>query len=262
VQDFKYTTGNYDAEFAQVGGAVIQVSTKTGTNQYHGSLFEFLQNDVMNARNPFSEPSGPPPLRWNQFGGSLGGPIKKNKLFAFGDYQGTRRRTGASLLTTTPTTAERNGDFSALRVPIYDPATGNPDGTGRTPFQNSQIPVSCFTSTPATNLLALLPLPNFGPAGAPNNNYIASGSGQFDTNQFNLRVDYNVTDKITYFSRYSYAGFLQNNPPAYGPKAGGPALSGLLFAGNAQARNQNLVGGMDYIFSPSLLTDFHFGYSR
>src|SRR5712692_2426243 len=121
VGEFKYTTGNYDAEFAQAGGAVIQVETKSGTNDYHGSWFHFLQNNEMNARNPFSEPNGPPPLRWNQFGGALGGPIKKNKVFAFGDYQGTRRRTGASLLTTVPTEAVRSGDFSVFGVPIYDP---------------------------------------------------------------------------------------------------------------------------------------------
>ena len=114
VSEFKYTTGNYDAEYAQAGGAVLQIETKTGTNEFHGSLFEFLQNNITNARNPFSEPNGPPPLRWNQFGGSFGGPIKKNKLFVFGDYQGTRRRTGGSGVTTVPTAAERNGDFSAL----------------------------------------------------------------------------------------------------------------------------------------------------
>ncbi|MGI8744205.1 MAG: carboxypeptidase regulatory-like domain-containing protein [Bryobacteraceae bacterium] len=261
VQEFKYTTGNYDAELAQAGGAAIEVSTRSGTNALHGSLFEFLQNDIMNARNSFSEPKGPPPLRWNQFGGSLGGPIKKNKLFAFGDYQGTRRRTGASLLTTTPTAAERNGDFSALGVPIYNPATGDANGAGRAQFLNNQIPLNQI-SQPAKNLLALLPLPNFGPPGAFNNNYIATGSELFDTNQFDLRVDHDVSDKLKYFARYTYAGFLKNSPPAYGPKAGGPGLSGLLFAGNAEARNQNLGGGMNYILGPTFLSDFRFGFSR
>ncbi len=261
VQDFKYTTGNYDAEFAQAGGSAIEVTTKSGANDYHGSLFEFLQNDIMNARNPFSEPKGPPPLRWNQFGGSLGGPIKKNRFFAFGDYQGTRRRTGASLLTTTPTAAERSGDFSALGVPIFDPATGDANGAGRARFASDQIPASRI-STPARNLLALLPPPNFGAPGAFNNNYTASGSEQFDTNQFDIRVDHNLTDKLKYFSRYSYAGFLKISPPAFGPQAGGPGLSGLLFAGRSEARNQNFVGGVNYILNPMLLSDFRFGYSR
>ena len=115
VSDYKYTSSNYDAEFAQVGGAVIQVETKSGTNQLHGALFEFLQNDIFKARNSFSEPKGPLPLRWNQFGGALGDRIIKNKLFFFGDYQGTLRRTGASVLTTSPTQAMRDGDFWAHR---------------------------------------------------------------------------------------------------------------------------------------------------
>lgn len=100
VQEFKLTSANYDAEFAQAGGSVMQVETKSGSNQLHGSLFEFLQNNIFKAGNPFSEglhdPGTPapkgrgvPPLRWNQFGGSLGGPIVKNKVFLFGDYQGT-----------------------------------------------------------------------------------------------------------------------------------------------------------------------------
>jgi len=261
VQEFKYTTGNYDAEFAQAGGAAIQVTTKSGTNEYHGSLFEFLQNDIMNARNSFSEPNGPPPLRWNQFGGSLGGPIKKNKLFAFGDYQGTRRRTGASLLTTSPTSAVRNGDLSALATPIFDPATGDANGAGRTAFPSFQIPASRI-SAPARNLLTLIPTPNFGPAGAFNNNYIATGSELFDSNQFDLRVDHDVTSNFKYFARYTYGGFLKNAPAAYGPRAGGPGLSGILFAGSAEARNQNVASGVNYVLNPSLLSDFRFAFQR
>ncbi len=261
VQEFKVTTGNFDAEFARAGGAVIEVATKSGTNNYHGSLFEFLQNNFFNARNPFTELNGTLPLRWNQFGGSFGGPIKKNKLFAFGDYQGMRQRNDGSLLTTVPTQAERNGNFSALGVPIYDPNTGNPDGSGRTRLPNAQIPTTEI-STQAQNLLTLVPMPNFGAPGASNNNYIATGGATFNTNKFDLRVDDDVSDKLTYFARYSYSGFYQNDPPAYGAAAGGPALFGLNFAGNATGRLQNIATGMDYIFSPSLLTDVRFGFSR
>jgi len=179
VAEFKLTSGNYDAEFAQAGGSVIQVETKSGTNQMHGSLFEFVQNNIFKARNSFSEglhdPGTPapknrgvPPLRWNQFGGSFGGPIVKNKVFYFGDYQGTRRRNGASLLTRVPTAGEREGDFSAFGIPIFDPLSGNADGTGRTQFADPSrgtasnpgglniIPLSRITSQ-ATNLLSKLP---------------------------------------------------------------------------------------------------------
>lgn len=261
VSEFKYTTGNFDAEFAQAGGAVIQVITKSGTNALHGSAFEFLQNNIMNARNPFSEPNGPPPLRWNQFGGSLGGPIAKDRLFFFGDYQGTRRRTGASLLTTTPSQRVRNGDFSNFSVPIFDPNTGAPSGAGRTPFPNNMIPSERF-STPARNLLALLPSPNFGPSSAEQNNFTASGSEAFDSDQFNVKVDHYVGDKWKYFVRYSFADFDKLSPPAFGPDAGGPALSGLGFAGTSKVRNQNLVGSVNYVVTPTLLTDFRGGFSR
>src|SRR5882724_3364833 len=112
LQEFKVTSSNYDAEFGNVSGAMLQGTTKSGTNQYHGSAFEYLRNNVFNAADPFSHLK--PPLRWNQFGGSVGGPLRKDKLFAFFDYQGTRRRTGGALITTVPTAAERAGDLSAL----------------------------------------------------------------------------------------------------------------------------------------------------
>ncbi len=261
VREMKQTTGNFDAEFAQAGGAVIQVDTKSGTNDLHGSLFEFLQNDVLNARNSFSEPTGPPPLRWNQFGGSLGGPVAKNKLFVFADYQGTRRRTGASLLTTVPTQAMRNGDFSAFGVPIFDPATGDANGGGRTPFPGNIIPSNRIT-TQARYLVNLLPPPNSGSPGAVNNNFTSSASEKFDSDQFGIKVDHYLSEKWRYFIRYTYADFDKVSPPAFGTEAGGPALSGLGFAGTSVTRNQNLVGSVNRIISPTLLTDFRFGFSR
>jgi len=273
VQEFKHATGNFDAEFAQAGGAVIQVTTRSGTNKFHGSLFEYLQNNIFNARNSFSEPKGPPPLRVNQFGGALGGPIRQNKFFFFGDYQGTRRRIGASLLTTTPTAATRAGDFSALGVPIYDPATGAPDGSGRTQFADPTrataanplglniIPQNRI-STASAKLLALLPLPNSGAAGAFNNNFIAGGSEVFDSDQFNGRADHKLSDKLNYFVRYSFGGYRREDPAAFGKQAGGPGLSGLFFSGQSKVRNQNAVGGATYIFNSTLATDFRVGYTR
>ena len=112
LQEFKVTSSNYDAEFGNVSGALLQATTKSGTNSPHGSAFEYLRNDKFNASDPFSGIN--PPIRWNQFGGTLGGPIKKNELFAFFGYQGTRRRFGGSEITTTPTAAERSGDLSGL----------------------------------------------------------------------------------------------------------------------------------------------------
>lgn len=112
LQEFKVSTSNYDAELGAASGALIQATTKSGTNQWHGSLFEYLRNDLTNATDPFTGIN--PKIRWNQFGGSVGFPVIKDKLFGFFDYQGTRRRNGGSVLTTVPTAAERSGDLSAL----------------------------------------------------------------------------------------------------------------------------------------------------
>ncbi len=283
VQEFKMTTGNYDAEFAQAGGSVIQVQTKSGSNQIHASLFEYLQNNVFKARDSFSEglhaPGTPapknrgiPPLRLNQFGGSVGGAFIKNKLFGFGDYEGGRRRVGASVLARVPTAAERQGDFSAFGIPIFDPATGNPDGTGRTQFADLSratasnpaglniIPMNRITSQ-ATNLLNLLPPPDLTPSSPFDPNFTTGGSEKFDSNRFNIRVDHYLNDRMQYFVRTSYAGFLKISPPAFG-LAGGPALSGLGFAGKSDTRNLNGVIGFNYNLSTTLLTDFRFAAMR
>jgi hypothetical protein len=133
MQDFKVSTSNYDAEFGAASGALIQATTKSGTNQIHGSLFEFLRNNVTNAADAFTLQN--PPIRWNQFGGSIGAPIVKNKLFSFFDYQGTGRRTGGSLITTVPTAAERNGNLTAL---LGDYICDGPTPVSSTPCANPE----------------------------------------------------------------------------------------------------------------------------
>ncbi len=200
VAETSIATSNYEPEYTQAGGAVVRIETKSGSNELHGSAFEFLQNNIFESRDPFTQglhdpgtPSpghrGIPELRWNQFGGSLGGPAIKNKLFWFGDYQGTQRRLGASELVRVPTVAERGGDLSDLGTPIYDPSTGNADGTGRSQFPGGVIPASQI-SAPITKLLGVLPTPNLVPANAADPNYAASAVDQFDTNQFDIRVDH------------------------------------------------------------------------
>ncbi|MES1258939.1 MAG: carboxypeptidase-like regulatory domain-containing protein, partial [Acidobacteriota bacterium] len=271
VGEFTVVTSNYDAEYTQAGGAVILVQTKAGSNEYHGNAFDFLQNDIFQARDSFTQglfaPGTPAPahrglpeLRWNQFGGSLGGKIKKDKLFAFGDSQGTRRRIGASGSLRVPTAAERTGDLSALGVPIYNPFTGNPDGTGRSPFPGNVIPASLI-SPPVATLLSKLPAANVTPANAAENNFVSSGVQPFDTNQFDLRVDHYMTQNLRYFVRYDYLGAAINAPGPLG-LYGGPAYSALGFSGISNARNQNIAADVPYVVSPTLLTDFRFGMSR
>ena len=270
VGAFTASTSNYDAEYSATG-AVINVQTKSGSNEFHGSAFEFLQNNIFQARDPFSQglhdPGTPAPanrgvpaLRWNQFGGSLGGPIKKDKLFFFGDYQGTQRRMGASQTVRVPTALERGGNLSGLGTLIYDPNTGNADGTGRTLFPNAIIPTNRI-SAPVTAVLNALPLPNIATTAAGLNNYATSVVETYNTNQFNIRADHYVTDKLKYFGRYSY---LQANIIAPGPFGlyGGNAFPALGFSGTSDALNQNIASNVIYTFSPTLVGDVRFGMSR
>ena len=294
LQEFKVTTSDYDAEFGSVAGALLQATTKSGTNQFHGSLFEYLRNDKFNANDRFSGVNLP--LRWNQYGGTIGGPIKKDKLFFFGDYQATRRRREATSTDTVPTAAERSGDLTALlgaylcadgsassspcsgvapimvtttegaSVPaqqgmVFDPTTGNPDGTGRLAIASGgRVNVLPSVPTAVTNILNYIPMPNNGTGIA--NNYIALGSEHFDSDQFDGRVDYSFSEKMHFFGRYTLADFTLSAPGAYGTEAGGPGLNGIYFAGSSLDRNQSLALGANYTFSNSLITDFRFGFYR
>jgi hypothetical protein len=155
VQEFAVQTDNLSAQYGLGAGAVVNIITKSGTNQLHGSAFEFVRNGDMNARNFFAPKQDT--LKRNQYGGSIGGPILKDKLFFFGTYQGTPIRQAAQgKISFVPTAAERAGDFSAISTQLKDPASG-------TLFPNNQIPVSQF-SAPSQALLGKIPLPN-GPNG-------------------------------------------------------------------------------------------------
>jgi hypothetical protein len=293
LQELKVTTSNYDAEFGSVAGALMQATTKSGTNQVHGTGFEYLRNNIFNSANPFTQAN--PPIRWNQFGGSLGGPIIKSRLFIFGDYQGSRQRNGANTITTVPTTAERGGDLQSLlgnyicadgsvsasacanplMVPtteggsvaaqggmVFDPTTGNPDGTGRKAITTNGQPNIIPVPTPLTNIMSYLPPPNLGSPGAIYNNYLASGSEIYDIDQPDVRLDYTISEKATFFGRYSLADFTIKAPAAFGVVAGGPALGGLNFAGQSLDRNQSLALGLTYTFSPTLVGEVRFGTFR
>ncbi len=289
LQEFKISTSNYDAEFGSVSGALIQATTKSGTNQWHGSAFEFLRNNITNATDPFTQLN--PPLRWNQFGGTVGFPVIKDKLFGFFDYQGTRRRTGGSILTTVPTAAERNGDLSALLgnyickdgtssatpcsnpvivpttegnfVPaqanmVFDPNTGAADGSGRSVYsKNGQVNV-IPVAAPMQKLLSYIPLPNSGTGFF--NNFITENVQRFDIDQYNGRVDYNLTANTHLFGRYTLANFNDYSPAAFGDAGGGP--SAFNFSGDSIDRNQSLALGVDHTFSPTLVTDARFGFYR
>src|SRR5438034_2751118 len=240
VQEMKITTADYDPEYGSSAGMVAQYVTKSGTNDVHGSVFWFNRNKFSFAADPFTEKIpgtgkdgkgfGPAPFNWNQGGFSLGGPIKKNKMFLFGDYQLTRTRQGGSLTATVPNDAFRAGDFSALAAtnPIFDPLTGNPDGTGRQPFScNGVLNVICpdRISPVATKILGLLPQANLSQA--TDVNYAGGGTVLFNQDQFDIRHDWNISDQDKFFARYTYFSAFLDNPPLFGKKAGGPAIGGL-----------------------------------
>ncbi len=268
VTEAKITSQNYDAEFGQAISGVVTAQTKSGTNELHGSLFDFRRNDVTSARNPFSQSQllskdDPdkfiPDTLWNQFGASLGGPIAKNRSFYFGDYQGTRRKNGGSVLTTVPTARARTGDLSEYGINIFDPTTGNPTtGKGRSQFAGNMI-LSSRLSSQAQNLLKLIPPPN---RPGIENNFSAGGIEAFDSDQFNARIDHYYSEKLHIFGRYSFARFNKSGPGAFGELVGGPAFDNIFFSGKSDVRNQSIAAGFDYPLSPYTLTDFRFGFFR
>lgn len=257
IGETKITSQNYDAEFGQATAGVVSVSTKSGTNNFHGALFNFRQNDVWQARNPFtqSDPSKFPATLRNQFGGALGGRIITDKLFFFGDYQGTRSKIGGSKLLSVPTLKARAGDLSEYGIDIYDPTISNP--LLRTKFSNRSIPQARL-SQQALNLLKLVPLPNTtGTENGTRNNYLVSGSEAFDGDTFDVRIDGRLTEKFNTFGRYSFADYTRNGPTSFGA-GGGPELVSL--GGTSKVRNQSIAYGIDYTWSSKMVTDFRFGY--
>jgi len=190
VQEFRIQIGQYSAEFGGGGGAVINVITKSGTNAFHGALFEFLRNDKLDARNFFARSKGT--LRRNQFGGSLGGPIVKDRTFFFGNYDGTRERRGLLRSTFVPTDAMRSGDLSSLGRTLTDPLTGQPFPGGIIPL-NRIDPIS-------KKILAFYPSPNN--LTNPLQNHIVNLSSKDDRDSFVTRVDHQLNSKNQVMGRF------------------------------------------------------------
>ena len=271
VVQAKVTSANFDAEFGQAQAAVVSTSTKSGSNEFHGSAFLFRRNDLTQARDPFSQSvpidsSGRllPQSLWSQFGGSISGPIIKNRTFFFGDYQGTRAKDAGSALLRVPAAAERTGDLSALAAAsgqnIYDPSSGaTPDQ--RKQFPGNVIPQSQL-SQPAIKLLGLLPLPNIAGAGPSDPNYSASGNGTFNGDVANIRVDHFQSARMHYFGRYTFTQFLKQAPGAFGPEAGGPQLNNIGYVGRGDTRPQSAAGGFDFAMTPRIFTDFRVGWYK
>ena len=217
IQEVRVMASNFSAEYGDAAGAVTVVQTKSGTNQYHGTLYEFLRNDKLDANGFFNNRQGvkKTAFRRNEFGGTVGGPIQKDKTFFFGDYQGIRRVQPTTSISTIPTVAQKNmirtGNFSGLGQQIYDPLTlvPGPNNTQvRAPFAGNQIPQERIDPV-AVKLINLLPDPQ---TSATTRNYTFVDKTNQRTDQFDIRIDRNIGSADRLFFKYSYDNTNTHSP--------------------------------------------------
>lgn len=257
IDSVNFSTNSFTAEQGLAGGAAINVIVKSGTNRFHGTLYEYNQSTPYNAETWNYAAATVPKNMYNEFGGAIGGPILHDKLFFFFDISRfTQRRTLSGYYSVVnPNGPLANGDFSGTGTTIYDPATGNADGTGRQPFAGDRIPVSSVAKT----LLASLPSPNISGAG-DTTNYFATTTFSFDRYHLDSKINYVPNQKTTVFGRYSESPSTINDPQVFGA-AGGPTADGGQ-PGLAQSRIQNIGLGLTYAYSSQLFFDVNGGYTR
>jgi hypothetical protein len=256
IEAVNLVSNSFDAEQGMAGGAAINVSIKSGTNELHGSGHWYHTNSNFQARNFFFNAGQLPKNLLNQFGGTIGGPIVKNKLFFFADWERTTRRRFASAFRTVPNASLRGGDFSATGTNIYDPTTGAANGTGRSVFPNNRIPASRFDSA-SVIMTGLIPDPN---QPVFPSNYLAVGNYSFNRDNADFKVNYNPTDKSSVFGRYSFSPSEIFDPPSLG-KALGDALAGGQ-PGTAPGFIQTAAVGGTYTVSPTVFLDANIGFTR
>jgi hypothetical protein len=282
IQTVDVSTSNFDAELGRASGAVTNVILKSGTNSYHGQAYEFVRNSYFNARNFFDPSVGH--LAYNYFGGNLGGPIKKNKLFFFGDYLKVYDHEANTNLVTIPTMAVRSGDLSSSATTIYNPFSGNANGTGRqqivatsspgvglVPGPNGMVDAfnaacknaaGCPNVIPtalidpiAAKLMALLPPPNNGTGNT--NNYFGLLAFHKDTDFVDAKVDANLTDKDRLSGRFSFQRPVTVQAPLFGSLLGGPAQGN--FEGSGFQNTYSTGLNYNRFFSSTLVAEFRVG---
>ena len=258
IETVNVVTNSFDAQQGSAVGSAVNAIIKSGTNQFHGAAWEFNTNSDLKARNFFYYGSNNPKNILNQFGLDLGGPIKKNKLFFFVDWERTLQRQLYSTYQSVPTAGLRQGLFAGTGVTVYNPATGTANGAGRTQFLNNAIPTSSI-SPAAAKMIALIPMPNVAGAGV-SNNYFATGDWAFTRDNVDIKVNYNPTAKSSAFARYSIQPSHLFDPQALGP-AGGQAIDGGQ-PGNGPGRIQSASIGGTYTITPALLLDANIGFTR
>jgi hypothetical protein len=257
LDEFKMQTSTYSAEFGRSLGGVVNLQIKSGTNQLHGSGFEFHRDDAFDANNFFNNRAGrkKPDFTQNQFGGTLGGAIFKDKTFFFGDYQGHREKQGQTFLSTVPSLAMRRGDFSELSRTIYDPTTG-------AAFQGNVIPDGRIDQVARNILTQLYPEPNTAgtrssSSGQTVNNYLINPVKERQDNQFDIKVDHNLTSSNRFFTRYSFEKTHRLQPATLEHGDAGQTFG----AGDGNIKAQSLAFNDTHTLSSSWLNEFRFGWS-
>lgn len=252
LQEFKVMANNYPAEYGRSGSGVVVMVTRAGTNEFHGAAYEWLRNDKLNARTFFA-PSKPP-LRYNIFGTSVGGPIRKNKTFFFVNYEGGRRRTGVTVARTVPRPAEIGGDFSARQdIRVLDPAT-RVGTTAAQPFPGNQIPASRIDPI-GKAFAALYPAPNQSsdnPARAPSNNFRGNASDTLTQDFYTIRIDHSLGEKDRFYGRVSIL---------HGPEGVSAVFPDVAADDRAYVReneNRNFVVNWQHTLRPTLINEFRY----
>jgi hypothetical protein len=258
LETVNVVTNSFDAEQGLAGGAAINVQIKSGTNTLRGSAFEYHTNEALRANDYFAPPGTPKgKWRYHQFGATAGGPVVRNHLFYFVSYEGTRDRQNVSRTFSVPTEALRRGDLSASATPIYDPATGNPDGSGRTAFAGNVIPAGRIDPI-AAKMIPLLPLPNLP---GEQNNYFVQAPFVFNRWTVDSKVNWTPSSTVNLFGRYSMLDFTQDNATAFGDQMQGPPIGG----GNpgfGSGKTHNFSGGLTYTMTSNMVLDAHVGWVR
>jgi hypothetical protein len=269
IQEFKVLANSYSAEFGRGGGAQVIVNTKSGTNEFHTSLWEFLRNDKLDARDFFNTIGPKPPFRRNQFGATAGGPIQLDRTFFFAAYEGIRRRQIFSSQQQVPTDALVRGDFSAIPTPLRDPE----NRAGPT-FPGNVIPANRIHPI-ARRILDRGSFPSATPGLPPPNNYLAVNPFPNDVNQYNARIDHRFTGNTALFGRYGYtkdklvtpcadlAAFERFSVVGYYLTTANSQTACLPgFGHNDVTRAQSLALNLTHIFSPRTIGEIHGGFNR
>jgi carboxypeptidase family protein len=256
LDEFKMQTSTYSAEFGRSLGGVVNLQIKSGSNNLHGSGFEFMRNEALDANNFFNNRAhrDKPDFSQHQFGGTLGGAIFKDKTFFFGDYQAHRETQGQTFLSTVPTLLMRQGNFSELTRTIYDPLTGQP-------FPGNIIPPERIDAVAKNILSQLYPEPNTAGArqssGQVTNNYLINPIKERQDNQFDVKIDHNLTENNRFFARYSFEK-THRLQPATLPHGDAGATFG---AGDGNIKAQGLAFNDTHTLRNNLLNEFRFGWS-